>query len=94
MREQAIDLVLGSPASLEQHGGFLHRLEELDVTAEASDWTRLLTHLLKNTDGQQWAVEHYLRELVPKLRQGSPAPDLTELINEAMRLGVTDAADW
>ena len=94
VREQAIDLVLGSRASLEQHGGFLHRLEELDVTAEASDWARLLTHLLKNTDGQQWAVEHYLREIVPRLRQGSPAPDLTELINEAMRLGATDAADW
>lgn len=94
VRGQAIDLVLGSQASLDRYGGFLHRLEELDVAAEASDWTRLLTHLLKNTDGQQGAIGHYLREIVPTLRQGNPPPDLKELINEAMRLGVTDAADW
>ena len=25
---------------------------------------------------------------------GNPSPDLTEMINEAMRLGVTNAADW
>lgn len=94
VRDQAIDLVLGSRASLDQDGGFLHRLEDLDVAAEASDWARLLTHLLKNTNGQQWAIAHYLREIVPRLRQGSPAPDLSGLINEAMRLGATDAADW
>lgn len=94
VRAEAIDLVLGSQASLEQHSGILHHLEELDVEAEAGDWARLLTHLLRNTDGQQWAVGYYLREIVPKLRRGNPAPDLTDLINEAMRLGVTDAADW
>lgn len=94
VRDQAIDLVLRSQASLDQQGGFLHRLQDLDLAAEASDWARLLTHLLKNTNGQQWAIGHYLREIVPKLRQGNPAPDLTELINEAMRLGATDAADW
>lgn len=94
VRNQAVDLVLGSHASLDQHGGFLHRLQDLDVAAEASDWARLLTHLLKNTNGHQWAIGHYLREIVPRLRQGNPVPDLTELINEAMRLGATDAADW
>ncbi len=94
VRDQAIDLVLRSEASLDEHGGFLYRLKELDVAAEAGDWARLLTHLLKNTSGHQWAIGHYLREIVPKLRQGNPAPDLTELINEAMRLGATNAADW
>lgn len=94
VREEAIDLVLGSEASLEPHGGLLHRLEDLDVPAEAGDWARLLTHLLKNTHGQDWAIGHYLQEIVPRLRQGTPPPDLTELINEAMRLGATNAADW
>lgn len=96
VRDQAIDLVLASQASLDQDGGFLYRLKDLDVAAEASDWTRLLTHLLKNTKGGNSGTSgtHYLRKIVPKLRQGKPAPDLTELINEAMRLGATDAADW
>lgn len=94
VRGQAIDLVLESQASLDQHGGFLYRLENLDLRAEASEWARLLTHLLKNTNGQQWAIGHYLREIVPKLRQGNPAPNLNALVNAAMRLGATDAADW
>lgn len=94
VRDQAIDLALGSEASLDQHGGFLYRLEDLDVAAEATDWARLLTHLLQNTKGQQWFIGHHLQEIVPLLRQGNPAPDLTDLINEAMRLGATNAADW
>ncbi|UDY22942.1 DUF4020 domain-containing protein [Nocardioides sp. Kera G14] len=94
VRNQAIDLVLGSEAGVDDHGGFLYCLQDLDLAAEASDWARLLTHLLKNTNGPQWAIGHYLREIVPKLREGNPAPDLTALINEAMRLGATDAADW
>ncbi|MFB9764497.1 DUF4020 domain-containing protein, partial [Nocardioides kongjuensis] len=93
-RRQAIDLVLGSQASLDQHGGFLHRVEDIDVAADAVDWARLLTHLLKNTREPQWAIGHYLRGIVSRLREGNPAPDLTEMINEAMRLGATDAADW
>ena len=94
VRGQAIDLALGSEAGLDQHGGFLYRLKDLDLAAEASDWARLLTHLLKNTEGPQWGIGHYLQEIVPRLRERDPAPDLTELINEAMRLGATNAADW
>ena len=94
VRKQAIDLVLGSEAGLDQRGGFLYRLKDVDVAAEASDWARLLTHLLKNTSGQQWGIGYRLQEIVPRLREGDPQPDLTELINEAMRLGVTNAADW
>ncbi|WP_431841145.1 DUF4020 domain-containing protein [Calidifontibacter indicus] len=94
VRNQAIDLVLGSEAGLDQHGGFLYRLKDVDVAAEARDWARLLTHLLKNTTGQQWGIGYRLQEIVPRLREGDPQPDLTGLINEAMRLGATDAADW
>ncbi|ASW91159.1 DUF4020 domain-containing protein [Mycobacterium marseillense] len=94
VRSEAIDLVLASAAGIEQHGGFLYRLTDLDIAAEAEDWARLLTHLLKNTHGQQWNIGHYLQEIMPRLREGNPAPDLTELVNEAMRLGATNAADW
>ncbi|HEY9289902.1 MAG TPA: SIR2 family protein [Microlunatus sp.] len=94
VRDQAIDLVLGSEASLVQHGGLLYRLQGLDVAAEAKDWARLVTHLLKNTSGQQWGVGYRLQEIVAQLREANPPPDLTDLINEAMRLGVTSAGDW
>jgi hypothetical protein len=94
VRALAVDRVLASPAGLSQDGGFLYRLEHLDLASEASDWARLLAHLLKNTRGQQWEVGYYLEKIVPQLRRGTPSPDLSELINEAMRLGVTSAADW
>lgn len=94
VRSEAIDLVLASPAGIKQHGGFLYRLMDLDIAAEAEDWARLLTHLLKNTSEQQLGIGHYLEELVPRLREGDPTPDLAELVNEAMRLGATNAADW
>lgn len=95
VRRDAIDLVLASAAGFEEHGGFLYRLKDLDISAEAAEWARLLTHLLKNTYGQQWGgITHYLQEIVPRLREGDPQPDLTELVNEAMRLGATNAADW
>lgn len=94
VRSQAVDLVLASPAGILQQGGLLYQLTNLDIAAEAQDWARLLSHLLKNTSGQQWGIEHYLQEIVPRLREGDPPPDLTTLVNEAMRLGATNAADW
>lgn len=94
VRSGAIDLALASAAGIEQRGGLLYRLKDQDVAAEAEDWARLLTHLLKNTSGQQWGIGHYLQEIAPRLREGDPPPDITELVNEAMRLGVTNAVDW
>jgi len=94
VRSQAIDLVLGSEAGLDQPDGFLYRLNNVDVAAEASDWARLLTHLLKNTSTPPWGIGARLHPIVTRLREGDSQPDLTELIDQAMRLGVTTAADW
>lgn len=94
IRSEAIDLVLVSQASLDEHGHLLYRIHDLELTPEATDWARLLTHVLKNTKGQHWGIGHYLKEIVPKLRAGTPTPDLSGLVNEAMRLGASDAPDW
>ncbi len=94
VRTSAIDLVVASRAALDQHDGLLYRLDEMDVTADASDWARFLTHLLHNTSQPTWSIAYHLKGIVPRLRAGTPSPDLTSLINEAMRLGATDAADW
>jgi len=93
-RTEAIDLVLASPACLDDRSGMLHRIHDLDLAPEAADWTRFLTHLLQNTAEQSWGVAYYLKDIVPKLRFGTPPPDLTDLINEAMRLGAIEAPDW
>ena len=93
-RSQAVDLILGTGAGLGEHGGFLYRIKDLDLAAEAGDWARMLTYLLKNTSGELPGIGYALQEIVPQLREGNPTLDLTDLVNEAMRLGVTNAADW
>lgn len=94
VRSQAIDLVLGSGAGLGQGDRLLSRIADLDVSVGADDWARLVTHLLKNTKEPHWAVGYHLKAIVPQLRAADPSLDLSQLINEAMRLGAIDADDW
>lgn len=93
-RDQVADLVLGSTASLDDQHGFLHRLSQMDLVGDAGAWARILTHLMKNTRSGNWGVGYFLEKIVPELRAGDPEPDLSELVDQAMRLGATNAADW
>jgi hypothetical protein len=93
-RSEAVGLVLSSPANLDNRDGLLFRLQSQDLTPEAETWTRLLTHLLANTSSPTVDAVHYLKQIVQKLRAGTPEPDLSLLIEEAMRLGCADAPDW
>jgi hypothetical protein len=49
---------------------------------------------VRSTAEPPWALDHYLREIVGVLEPVAPSALLTELIEEAMRLGCTEAADW
>lgn len=89
VREQAVELLVQTPAGLPQHSGFLHRIHDLDLTPDAANWATAITHLLRGTTGPHWFVGHDLRDIVQRLRRANPAPDLSELIDEALRLGVT-----
>lgn len=94
VREEAVALLVQTPAGLPQHGGFLHRIHSLDLTPDAASWATAITHLLRGTTGPERVLGHSLKEIVQQLRAADPAPDLADLIDEALRLGVTDAAEW
>jgi hypothetical protein len=94
VRDHAVSLLIQAPAGLPEHGGFLHRIQKLDLAADAASWATAITHLLRGTRGPSWAAVHYLKDIVQQLRAAHPAPDISDLINEAMRLGATDATDW
>ncbi len=94
-REQVVTLLVQTPAGLPQNGGFMRRVRDLDLTPDAATWATAITHLLRNTTGSNWNLGHNLKAIVEQLRAASPVPDLSELTDEALRLGVTDAAaEW
>jgi hypothetical protein len=94
VREEAASLLIQTPAGLPQHGGFLHRIHDLDLTPDAATWATAITHMLRGTTGPNWVLGHYLQPILQQLRAANPSPELSELIDEALRLGVTEAADW
>ncbi|WP_341358944.1 DUF4020 domain-containing protein [Georgenia sp. M64] len=94
VREQAVTLLVQTPAGLPERGRLLHRIRDLDLAADAERWATSITHLLRGTTGPAWSLGHNLKAIVEQLRAADPTPDLSELIDEALRLGVTDAAEW
>lgn len=98
-RMAAVELVERTNAGLVKDDRVLMHLtgpsgENEDLTHDPATWGRYLIHLLRGTTDPPWALDHYLREIVGALRSAAPAPLLDDLIEEAMRLGCSDAADW
>lgn len=98
-RPAAVELVERTDAGLVKDDRVLMHLtgsrrEHQDLTRDPETWARYLVHLLRGTTDPPWALDHYLREIVGVLRPVAPSALLTELIEQAMRLGCTNAADW
>ena len=84
-------------AHLDQDGRLLHEIAEADLTDDPAVWARFLTRLLhgsNTTNAPLWAVDHYLKDIVQTLKAADPTLDLTKLIEQAMRLGRSDAPAW
>jgi hypothetical protein len=98
-RPAAVELVERTDAGLVKDDRVLMHLtgsrrEHEALTRDPETWARYLVHLLRGTTDPPWALDHYLREIVGVLRPVAPSTLLAELIEEAMRLECTDAADW
>lgn len=98
-RPAAVELVERTNAGLVKDDRVLMHLtgsrrEHEDLTRDPETWARYLVHLLRGTTDPPWALDRYLREIVGVLRPVAPSTLLAELIEEAMRLGCSDAADW
>ncbi|MCZ2849811.1 DUF4020 domain-containing protein [Modestobacter sp. VKM Ac-2978] len=93
-RVEAVDLVKRSGARFTQANFLLHRLADEDLAADAATWTDFVTHLLRGTPQPSWDINYYLPKIANALKQAEPPQDFSALIEEAMRLGCTDAPDW
>lgn len=90
--DEAIDLVLSSPAAIAPLGGLLHELRPMATRAPAA-CARLLAHLLASTHAPFWDCRD-LQEIVPLLREQAAPEDLLRVQQEALRLGCSHAAEW
>lgn len=93
-RVEAVDLVKRSAAGFSERDSLLHRLTDEDLGGDAATWTDFVTHLLRGTPEPSWQIQYYLPQVVKALKSAEPPQDLSALIEEAMRLGCTDAPDW
>lgn len=90
----AADGLLRMPAALLGSRGLIRAIGELDLSSEPVVWARVVTHLLSNTEGTPWEARRPLQGVMEKRRGADPEIDLTEMIEQAMRLGAADAFDW
>jgi hypothetical protein len=92
--EDGVALAISYPAAIENHGDLLHQLHTGRLDQAPASFARLIAHLLRGTSPPFWGG-HYLAELVPRLRAGQADPaDIRGIVEEAMRLGNTDAPNW
>ncbi|MBC7592733.1 MAG: DUF4020 domain-containing protein [Kineosporiaceae bacterium] len=73
VRGEAVALLVQAPAGLPQHGGFLHRIHDLDLTPDAASWATAITHLLRGTTGPNWVLGHYPQAQAQAQAQGDCA---------------------
>lgn len=93
-RVEAVGLVKRSAAGFVTQNFLLHRLADEELAADAATWTDFITHMLRGTPEPSWEIQHYLPRIVKALQKAEPPQDLSAVIDEAMRLGCTNAPDW
>jgi hypothetical protein len=85
-----VALACSRPAGLEEHGDTLHRMSQrVDVAPQP--FAELLAHLLASTEQPFWGG-FYLAQIVPRLRDAGV--DVAPVVEQALRLGILEAANW
>lgn len=91
-RTEAIDLVIQCPTDITLTSNLLYEISQADLFDRPEDWIRLLDHLLGGAAYlNNWM---YLQEIVQKLCSFTPRPNVTPLIEHALRLKIDGAQTW
>jgi len=91
--EEGVLLALRRPARLAQHSNLLSQISPDRARQVPGSIATLVAHLLNGTERpffDCWA----LSRVAQVLRTQPEPPDLTAIVEEALRLGCADAADW
>lgn len=91
--EEGVDLAVASPASLDGNRTFLRSLKDAQLDQYPAQFARLLGHLLEDVGEPFWGCLE-LKRIVLRTSAQASTDDLTSIVNAALRLGCTGAADW
>jgi len=90
---QGIDLATSHPAGLRRHAGILRTLNSNRIDNDPIQFAKLIAHLTRHTEEPFWQC-HELAELVPQLRNKADTTDINTIIEQALRLGCSNATQW
>jgi hypothetical protein len=89
---EGVALAIAHSAGFDEHAHTLHLLRGR-VDRAPTLFATLLAHLLRGTQTPFWGC-HDLREFIPQVRGVAESADLESIIEQALRLGCADAANW
>ena len=90
---EGVDLATARPADFSEHTDVLRDLDENRLHRAPAEVAKLIAHLMGGTLAPFWRC-HELARIVPALRDGAAVADINDIVEEALRLGCTDAAQW
>ena len=88
-----VALATAYSARLIEHSNLLHDLTDERVARAPAPLATLLAHLLRGNQ-QPFYDCHFLRDVVRRLREQPTPADVTAILDQAVRLGCSDAPTW
>ncbi|MFD9963969.1 DUF4020 domain-containing protein [Amycolatopsis sp. NPDC058986] len=90
---EGIALAISSPAGLQEHSRILRKLDDELLDSAPEEFGAFVAHLTRHTKQPFWDCEQ-LKRIVKHLRGRAKAQDINAIIDAALGLGCTTAADW
>jgi hypothetical protein len=91
--EEAVGIATQRPARLPEHSSLLHKLDADKIQRAPEAFARLVAHLLKGTT-QPFHSCHSLKQVVALFKAQVRTVDVRPIVEQALRLGCSDAPSW
>ena len=88
-----VNLATVRPAGFSEHTDVLGDIDENLLNRAPAEFAKLIAHLMRGTVAPFWRC-HELARIVPALRDCAALSDINAIVEEALRLGCSDAAQW
>lgn len=88
-----VNLATTRPAGFSEHTDVLGDIYENRLHRAPAEFATLIAHLMRGTLAPFWRC-HELARIVPALRNHAALADINAIVEEALRLGCSDATQW